>query len=147
MSGRPHIDNIVFELTEACNQCCRFCYNYWRDGSTPLLKPDPRRVRRTLRKLLSQASVGTISFSGGEPMLVRNVHDLALQARFKGSRVNILTNGQLLTEEAVANFKSIGIGAVQIPLLSADPAIHDHLTQVPGSWEKAVPGHRPWGQP
>ena len=142
MSGRPHIDNIVFELTEACNQCCRFCYNYWRDGNTPLLKPDPRQVRRTLRKLLSQASVGTISFSGGEPLLLRNIHDLALQARFKGSRVNILTNGNLLTEEAVANFQSIGIGAVQIPLLSADPAIHDYLTQVPLSWEKAVAATR-----
>ena len=138
MSDRPHIDNVVFELTEACNQCCRFCYNYWRDGSTPLPKPEPRLVRRTLRKLLSQASVGTISFSGGEPMLLKNIHDLALQARFKGSHVNILTNGGLLSEEAVVNFKSIGVGAVQIPLLSADPAVHDYLTQVPGSWEKAV---------
>ena len=138
MSDRPHIDNIVFELTEVCNQCCRFCYNYWRDGSTPLPKPDPRLVRRTLRKLLSQASVGTISFSGGEPMLLKNIHDLALQARFRGSHVNVLTNGGLLSDEAVANFKSIGVGAVQIPLLSADPAVHDYLTQVPGSWEKAV---------
>lgn len=138
MSDSPHIDNVVFELTEACNQCCRFCYNYWRDGSTPLPKPEPRQVRRTLRKLLSQSSVGTISFSGGEPLLLKNIHDLALQARFKGSHVNILTNGALLLDEAVANFKSIGVGAVQIPLLSADPAVHDYLTQVPGSWEKAV---------
>ena len=142
MSGLPHIDNIVFELTEACNQCCRFCYNYWRDGSTPLPPPDPRLVRRTLRKLLSQASVGTISFSGGEPMLLRNIHDLALRARFKGARVNVLTNGGLLTEDAVANFKSIGVGAVQIPLLSAEEAVHDYLTQVPGSWKKAVDATR-----
>ena len=142
MIDRPHIDNIVFELTEACNQCCRFCYNYWRDGSTPLPKPDPRLARKTLRKLLSQVSVGTLSFSGGEPLLLRNIHDLALYARFKGSRVNVLTNGVLLSEDAVANFKSIGIGAVQIPLLSADPAIHDYLTQVPLSWEKAVAATR-----
>jgi Predicted Fe-S oxidoreductases len=72
------IDNIVFELTQACNQCCRFCYNYWRDGSTPLPPPDPAQARKTLRKLLSQASIGTISFSGGEPMLLRDIHDLAL---------------------------------------------------------------------
>ena len=52
------VGNIVFELTEACNQCCRFCYNYWRDGNTHIPAPDPRQARKTLRKLLSQASVG-----------------------------------------------------------------------------------------
>ena len=142
------VGNIVFELTQACNQCCKFCYNYWRggssaqpgatDGRTALPGPDPRLTRKTLRRLLSQASVGTISFSGGEPMLLCNIHDLALMARFKGTRVNILTNGTLLTDDDIANFGSIGVGAIQIPLLSADPAVHDALTGLPGSWEKAL---------
>ena len=135
---RTRINNIVFELTEACNQCCRFCYNYWRDGSSPLPPPDPGKTRRTLRKLLSQADVGTISFSGGEPLLLRNVHDLALAARFRGCHVNVLTNGTMLTEDALANFMSLGIGAIQIPILSADPAVHEYLTQLPGSWAKAT---------
>ena len=132
------IDNVVFELTQACNQCCRFCYNYWRDCSTPLPAPDPRLARRTLKKLLSQASVGTFSFSGGEPMLLRNVADLALAARFKGSNVNVLTNGTLLTPLMLENFVNIGIGAVQVPLLSCRKEVHEHLTGLPGSWEKAV---------
>ena len=135
---RTRLDNIVFELTQACNQCCRFCYNYWRDGSTPLPPPDPRLVRRTLRKLLSQASVGTLSFSGGEPLLLRNVRELAMQARFKGSSVNILTNGTLLSPGMLEDLKSLGIGAVQIPVLSADPAVHEYLTGLPGSWAKAT---------
>ena len=132
------IDNIVFELTQACNQCCRFCYNYWRDGRTPLPAPDPSRARKTLRKLLSQASVGTISFSGGEPMLLRNVHDLALSARFRGTRVTVLTNGTLLTPDALENFLSLGVGAIQIPVLSYRPEVHEHLTGLKGSWQKAV---------
>lgn len=136
--ARTHIGNIVFELTEACNQCCRFCYNYWRDGSTPLPAPDSRQTRRTIKRLLSQADVDTISFSGGEPLLLRNVHDLALAACFKGSRVNVLTNGTMLTEDALANFVSLGVGAIQIPILSADPAVHEYLTQLQGSWAKAT---------
>ena len=135
---RPAIGNIVFELTEACNQCCRFCYNYWRDGSSPIPAPAPSTARKTLKKLLSQAAVGTISFSGGEPMLMRNVHDLALAARFRGARVNVLTNGTLLTPDAVANFISLGIGAIQIPILSADASVHEHLTGLKGSWAKAT---------
>ena len=136
--ARLKIDNIVFELTQACNQCCRFCYNYWRDGHTPLPAPDPALARKTLKKLLSQASVGTLSFSGGEPLLLKNVHDLALSARFKGAQVNVLTNGILLTEEALENFLSIGIGAIQIPILSHRAQVHEYLTQLPGSWEKAT---------
>lgn len=132
------IGNIVFETTEACNQCCRFCYNYWRDGSTPLSAPDPRQTRKTLRRLLSQASVGTVSFSGGEPMLLKNIHDLVLHARFKGSYVNVLTNGTLLNEAALTNFVSLGVSAIQIPVLSAEAGVHEYLTQLPGSWAKAT---------
>ena len=139
------IDHLVYELTGACNQCCRFCYNHWRDGSTPIAAPDPSKARKTLKKLLSQASVGSLSFSGGEPLLLGNVHDLVLHARFKGCKVNVLTNGTLLTDDALENFLSLGVSVIQIPLLSADATVHDYLTTLPGSWEKAVDALRRTG--
>lgn len=136
MGTRCSIGHLVYELTEACNQNCRFCYNHWRpDGCAPA---DSRLARRTLSRLLKQAEIGSISFSGGEPSLLDNIHDLALKCRFKGSAVNVLTNGTLITEDDIVNFKSIGTSAIQIPLLSSDSAVHDYLTGVPGSWEKAV---------
>ena len=140
------IDHLVYELTGACNQCCRFCYNHWRDGNTPIPSPDPSLARKTLKKLLSQASVGHLSFSGGEPLLLSNVHDLVLRARFKGCKVNVLTNGTLLTPEALDNFLSLGVGVIQIPILSADASVHDSLTCLPGSWEKAVDALRRTGK-
>ena len=66
------------------------------------------------------------------------VTDLALLARFKGTKVNILTNGTLLTEEHIQGFKDIGLGAVQIPVLSTDASVHEYLTGLPGSWAKAT---------
>ena len=140
------IDHLVYELTGACNQCCRFCYNYWRDGSTPIAPPDPSKARKTLKKLLSQASVGSLSFSGGEPLLLSNVHDLVLQARFKGCKVHVLTNGTLLTGDTLENFRSLGVSVIQIPLLSADASVHDYLTGLPGSWEKALDALRRTGR-
>jgi radical SAM protein with 4Fe4S-binding SPASM domain len=95
-------------------------------------------ARKTLKKLLSQASVRYLSFSGGEPLLLPNVHDLVLLARFKGCKVNILTNGTLLTAETLDNFLSLGVSVIQIPLLSPDASVHDSLTGLPGSWEKAT---------
>jgi radical SAM protein with 4Fe4S-binding SPASM domain len=103
-------------------------------------------ARKTLKKLLSQASVGHLSFSGGEPLLLSNVHDLVLRARFKGCKVNVLTNGTLLTAEALDNFLSLGVGVIQIPILSADASVHDSLTCLPGSWEKAVDALRRTGK-
>ena len=144
--GRFRIDNIIFELTEACNQCCRFCYNHWRDGSTPIAATDPLLARKTLKRLLSQASVGLVSFSGGEPLLASNIQDLTLLARFKGCHVNVLTNGTLLTADALENFVSLGVSAIQVPLLSADASVHDSLTSLPGSWEKALDALRRTGE-
>lgn len=136
--ARFHIDHLVYELTGACNQCCRFCYNHWRDGRSPIPTPDPAKARKTLKKLLSQASVGSLSFSGGEPLLLSNVHDLVLRARFKSCKVHVLTNGTLLTDDALDNFLQLGVGAIQIPLLSADASVHDYLTGVSGSHGKAL---------
>lgn len=135
MRDKIALGHLVYELTEACNQNCRFCYNHWRPGGC--LPADSRLAGRTLNRILKQAAVGNISFSGGEPTLLRNIHDLALKCRFKGSSVNILTNGTLVTEDDVINFGSIGISAMQIPLLSSDPAIHDYLTGLSGSWDRA----------
>lgn len=133
--SKPVLGHLVYELTEACNQNCRFCYNHWRpDGCR---KPDKRLAARTLRRILSQAEVGSISFSGGEPTLLGNIHDLALRCRFAGCGVNVLTNGTLITEDGIRNFANIGIGALQVPLLSADARVHEHLTGLAGSWEKA----------
>lgn len=136
MAERLHLGHLVYELTEACNQNCRFCYNHWRpDGCRPV---DSALAAKTLRLLLRQADVDVISFSGGEPTLLKNVHDLALKCRFKGSSVNILTNGTLLGGDDIENFGNIGISAIQIPLLGSRAETHDYLTGLPGSWEKAV---------
>ena len=59
MRPRTRIGHLIFELTEACNQRCRFCYNYWRDGRA-LDPPDPGLCRKTLRKLFSQAEIGNL---------------------------------------------------------------------------------------
>lgn len=139
-SNKHHIPVVVYEVTDACNQRCRFCYNHWKGSACPATPPAPDfpLARRTLRRLLRQTSVGSLSLSGGEPMLMPGIHDLALRARFSGAKVNILTNGTLLGNDDVEIMKHIGIGAVQIPILAAEPAIHDYMTGLPGSWQKAV---------
>ncbi|MGN1233379.1 MAG: radical SAM protein [Candidatus Cryptobacteroides sp.] len=135
MGKKVSLGHLVYELTEACNQNCRFCYNHWRPGGCQ--PADSRLARRTLSRILKQAEVGNISFSGGEPTLLKNIHDLALKCRFNGTDVNILTNGTLVSADDIDIFRSIGVSTIQVPLLSGEASVHDWLTGLQGSWERA----------
>ena len=134
---------VVFELTDACNQVCKFCYNHFKgDGVCAADAPSFRLARRTLRRLLREARIGSISLSGGEPMLMPRIHDLVLRGRMAGSNVNVLTNGTLLTDNDIAIFNDLGVGTLQIPMLSHSADIHDSITQLRGSWLRATTAAR-----
>ena len=134
---------VVFELTDACNQACKFCYNHFKgEGVCSVEAPNFRLARRTLKRLQRQARIGSLSLSGGEPMLMPRIHDLVLRARMAGSKVNILTNGTLLTEQDIAIFDDLGITTLQIPMLSDKGDVHDSITQLRGSWLKATTAAR-----
>ncbi len=144
MSSKLHIGIVVYELTDACNQACKFCYNHWksRDDSSLPDAPDFKLARKTLKELLRQAKVQTLTFSGGEPMLMPRIHDLVLQARFAGAQVNLLTNATCLKNDDIEIFHQLGVGRIQIPILGPNAAIHDAITQLPGSWEMAMKAAR-----
>ena len=134
---------VVFELTDACNQACKFCYNHFKgEGVCSVEAPNFRLARRTLKRLQRQARIGSLSLSGGEPMLMPRIHDLVLRARMAGSKANILTNGTLLTEHDIAIFDDLGITTLQIPMLSDNGDVHDSITQLRGSWLKATTAAR-----
>lgn len=139
MAQKISLGIVVFEITDDCNQHCRFCYNYWKgQGTAAPLHASYARAHKTLRQLFRQARVESLSFSGGEPLLVPRLYDLVLDARMHAARVNVLTNGTLLSPKEMGLMRTLDVGRVQIPLLSARPDVHDALTQVKGSWEKAV---------
>lgn len=140
LSNKHHIPFVVFEVTDACNQQCKFCYNYWKgDGCVSnFSQPDFRLARRTLGKLLRQATIGSLSLSGGEPMLLPRIHELSLKARFAGANVNLLSNGTLIQDDDIEVMRQIGVGTIQIPILAAEPSTHDYITGVKGSWQRAV---------
>lgn len=140
MTQKIKLNLLVFELTDACNQQCKFCYNHWKglDELPQSVISDYAKSKNVLKKVFSQAEVSSISFSGGEPMLFPRIHDLILSARFHKSQISVLTNGTLITDSDLEIFHQLGVHRLQIPILSSDADIHDKLTQLPGSWEKCV---------
>ena len=130
---------LVFETCRECNLDCLHCYNYWKsDISTSLPGSTYDQAKRTLRELLRQVKVGSISLSGGEPFMLKGFSELVLFLRMKGVCVNIITNGTVATDDDYRNLSQLKINVFEIPLHSSEPQIHDQITNVKGSWFKTV---------
>ena len=75
-------------------------------------------------------------------MMMPRIHELTLKARFAGANVNLLSNGTIIKDMDIEIMNQIGVGTIQIPILAAEPALHDYTTGLPGSWQKAVDNAR-----
>lgn len=143
MQEIPPGDEFYFQwhLTERCNRACRHCY---QDGT---VKPE-----LSLNDLLSVVDrmeeavgkwdrVGTLSLTGGEPLLRRD--DLhALMDRIDRSAVlayyDILTNGSLITkEEAKSLAQHPKLRRVQVSLEGATAQTNDAV-RGPGSFTSTL---------
>jgi len=126
--SKPSLE-LWLELETQCNLACRFCYNYWKDGSAP--EPQTRTTSETiaaLRRLFEAAEVTQVAFSGGEPLLRPDLLELVRLAQSYGIYAILTTNGTLLTRSRIAELRDAGIGTFQISLHSHLPTMHDHLS-------------------
>ena len=144
MSKKIELNVLIFELTDGCNQNCKFCYNYWKGANSQYSAETAsyRRIKKVLKTVFKQATVKSISFSGGEPLLLPEIRDLVFYSRLHKSNVSVLTNGTLLDNELIESFSDLGVRRIQIPLLSSDTKTHNALTQREGSWNQAVEATR-----
>ena len=129
-------------VTYRCNLACRFCYagcSCRKDADASEMTTD--QVRRVLRTIRDEAKVPSVSFTGGEPTLREDLPELVRYARQDlALRVNLITNGTLLTGTLVSALASAGLNSAQVSVEAATANVHDRLTQSPGSWTSAVAG-------
>jgi len=127
---------ILFEVTPRCNLSCRYCYVPW-DAPHPRLEAPADdhfdQADRTLAVLLKQARVGSVTMTGGEPMLQQRLPELALRCRLAGCAVNVITNGTVGTPATYAPLAKLGVSLFELPLHARDPEIHDGLAAQPGA--------------
>ena len=124
-------------LTSRCNLRCRFCYlDADGEGGHEMSIEQIRRILDTIRH---EAEVPSVSFTGGEPTLRRDLPDIVAYAhQTLGLRVNLITNGTRLTPEGIGDLKQAGLSSAQVSIESPDAAVHDGLTQVGGAHAASV---------
>jgi len=128
-------------LTYRCTHRCSFCYASAGPRASRADEMSTEQVKRIIDRIFDEAHVPTISFTGGEPTLRKDLPDLIRYAKQKSMRVNLITNAMRLAKPAyAAELKQAGLDSAQVSLEAADAQTHDAITKVPGSFEKSVRG-------
>ena len=81
-----------------------------------------------------------VVLTGGEPLLRRDLDELAAHGSKMGLSIVVGTNGVLLDEARVTSLKAAGAMGMGISLDSLDPTSHNDFRGCPGSWEKTLDG-------
>lgn len=133
--------DVQIELTEACNQRCLHCYNYWRyDYKT--IKKDELMVNDFLILLskLNDCGVSMITLTGGEPLLRPDVFFALLkQGKKYGMEVGLNSNAVLITKEMANKMYEYGLDHALISLLGLEDT-HNRISSLSNGFKNTCNG-------
>jgi radical SAM protein with 4Fe4S-binding SPASM domain len=124
--------SLQIELTSRCNERCVHCYIPHENKNCDMDSELLFGILDQCREL----GVKQIAFSGGEPMMYKDFWKVVDKADWYGFDISIFSNLTLLPDEKLPELKTKRIKEVQSSVYSVDPAVHDSVTQCPGSCEK-----------
>jgi 12,18-didecarboxysiroheme deacetylase len=128
---------VVWNATQRCNLKCVHCYAHAK-----ALANDNELSTREGKELIDDlAGYGApvILFSGGEPLVRKDLPELAGYAVDKGMRAVISTNGTLIKAKLARTLKRIGLSYVGISL-DGMQEINDRFRGVSGAFQSAMDG-------
>jgi radical SAM protein with 4Fe4S-binding SPASM domain len=136
-SGPPRIASCAFELTLRCNARCLHCGSDAKEERAEELS-----TGEALQVIRDVAALGCkrFTFSGGEPFLRRDWPALADAVNAEGMRLEAITNGLLVAEQAdlirAAGFFTVGFS------VDGPEEIHDAIRGVRGGLRRLLEGAR-----
>jgi radical SAM protein with 4Fe4S-binding SPASM domain len=89
---------------------------------------------------IAEVSKPVLILSGGEPLLRKDIFELARYGTEKGLKMAMGTNGIGIDDEVAKKLLESGIKKVAISVDSSTSAIHDEFRGLPGAWEMAING-------
>jgi len=128
---------IAWETTPRCNLSCIHC----RSSSTMHL-PEPMDTQKALSVLdkINEFCQPVVVLSGGEPLLRKDIYELAQYGTDLGFRMCMATNGTLIDDTHCENMKRTGIRMVSLSLDGSTAEIHDNFRNHTGAFEGIMRG-------
>ena len=151
MAPRPYA--LLAEITYRCPLHCPYCSNPTQDGKATAPVADPGIAMRSARPTTTRqtapataingelttdewkriireaAALGVlqIGFSGGEPLVRRDLEELVRAAREAKLYSNLLTSGIGLDENRVRRLRNAGLESIQLSFQSDEPDLADEI--------------------
>jgi heme b synthase len=125
---------IAWEITRRCNLRCVHC----RSSSEEEARGHPDfsfdEAVRVLDDISSYAKP-VVVLSGGEPLVRKDVFDIALYGTGKGLRMCLATNGVLVTDEVCGRIRESGIRICSLSLDGSNSEVHDDFRNQKGAFQ------------
>jgi len=125
-------------LTYHCQNRCTFCYADSPERGREVPEMTTEQVQVVIDRIFDEAHCPTVSFTGGEPTLRKDLPELIAYGKGKGMRVNLITNGVLCADpEVVSRLADAGLDSAQVSLEGGCAAVHDAVVQHPGAFARS----------
>jgi len=128
----PPLKMVYYAITDGCNLRCPYCY-----ASSEKCLPGELNTAESMDLVTQVAEFGatTIVFTGGEPMLRKDLFQIVEHAKKSGLRANIITNATMIrTPEMARRFAEL-FDQVTVSLDGANARTHDR-TRGKGAFAK-----------
>lgn len=125
----------TFSITNTCKYNCWHCYInslQEKDMST--------EDAVTIVQKLQELGTSVIAFTGGEPLLRKDICEIISKIDADKSSIVLFTTGYGLTKEKAEELKQAGLFAVIIGLEHTNKKIQDTLRNSEGSYQQALDG-------
>ena len=130
--------SVSWNLTQRCNLFCAHCYisaSAGADATNELTTAECYRVMDDIARVNPHIF---LILTGGEPLLRKDIFDLAAYGAERDFTVVLGTNGVLLRERQARLMRQSGVLGASISLDSTHADKHDAFRHQTGAWEGAV---------
>lgn len=129
-----------FELTFRCGLHCRHCYSECYNKKEYIRKElSTQEVKQVLDKI-HHLGVIWLCFTGGDPLMREDFLELYSYAKNKGFIVTLFTTGFSMTKEIANYLQKKPPFVIEITINGVTKDTYEKITQVKGSYEKAMAG-------
>lgn len=136
--GTPALRLVAWEVTRSCNLACKHC------RAEAHLEPYPGELSTQEAKALIDTFPETgspiIIFTGGEPLMRKDIFELVTHARSKDLRCVMAPNGTLITPEIAGRMRETGISRCSISIDGPEAGSHDAFRRAPGAFAASLRG-------
>ena len=125
-------------VTYRCQNHCSFCYADSPARGREVPEMTTEQVKVVIDRIFDEAHCPTVSFTGGEPTLRKDLPELINYAKSKGMRANLISNGIRCSDpEYVSSLAEARLDSAQISIEGGSAEVHDGVVQNDGAFEKA----------